>query len=173
MKLFLVLIISAIVSFTFAAPGSTDKTEVTSLIEEQSIEKQFLIIKSTRDYKDALMTAQQASTTLGIKLDLRDLTENKESGLTLSKEICEKEEGGVAPGWPCYLARGRWDDGTFISIEYSSAYEGFRKGYYIVVVATYPKDDESGELAAVLKKAKIHFPDAYVKTEKVYMGCMH
>lgn len=169
MKLFRILFASVLVSIVFSAGVSAEELDAASRIEKYSMEKEFVILKSTRDYKDVLRTAETASRLLEIKLDLRGLTENKESGLTLDKKICEEEGDGSS--WPCYYARGRYDDGTYLSIEYSSAFQGFRKGYYIVVAASYPKVDK--EISSVLKQAKTHYPDAYSKTTKVYMGCMH
>jgi hypothetical protein len=142
--------------------------ETNSEIESAMVEKQFVILKSTRDYKEALLTAQKVSKSLKLKLDLRGLSENKEIGLTFDRKSCE-EEGGYT--FPCYVARGRSDDGDYISIEYSSNYEGFTKGYYIVIASSHIKN--SKEIPATLKLVKTYYKDAYVKTAKVYVGCMH
>lgn len=135
---------------------------------EATVEKQFVILKSTKSYKEARGVAEKSAETLKIKLDLRGLSENKELGLTFDKKVCE-EEGGFE--FPCYIARGRFDDGEYISIEYSSAYEGFSDGYYIVVVSSYPRGSE--EIQATLRKVRTLYEDAYAKTSKVYVGCIH
>ncbi|MES1224662.1 MAG: hypothetical protein ABUT20_54725, partial [Bacteroidota bacterium] len=98
------------------------------------------------------------------KLDLRDLKPNKESGLTYAKKDCENEGG-----YPCYISRGRYDSGDYISIEWSDAFDGFAKGYYIVIVASGSKN----ETEPALKKAKQFYKDAYAKQCDVYVGCMH
>jgi hypothetical protein len=126
--------------------------------------KGMLILLSTKSYAAAKTLAQQAAGKLSLKLDLRGLVANKKSGLTYSRKDC-KNEGG----YPCYIARGRYDDGEFISIEYSNAIEGFAKGYYIVVAAC---GDET-ITKPVLAKAKKIYKDAYVKNTNVYIGCMH
>jgi hypothetical protein len=148
--------------------GFSQENNQDSEIESAMVEKQFVILKSTREYKEALLTAQKASKSLKMKLDLRGLTENKEIGLTFDRKSCE-EEGGYT--FPCYVARGRSDDGDYISIEYSSNYEGFTKGYYIVIASSHIKN--SNEIQAILKQVRMQFKDAYVKIAKVYMGCMH
>ncbi|MFL5765992.1 MAG: hypothetical protein ACJ77K_18755 [Bacteroidia bacterium] len=137
-------------------------------------EKDFLIIQSTKDYKAALQTAKQATKALDIKLDLRDLIPDNNTRIGLSEPVdtClkySKEYGGQDS--TCYLARGRWDDGIYISIEYTNAYDSFTKGYYIVMVGSGFKKDQS--LVDTLKKVKTKYSDAYIKTSKVYMCCMH
>ncbi len=58
-----------------------------------------------------------------------------------------------------------------MSIEYSNAYSEFTKGYYIVIAASGSKDD--AEIKNAFKKIKLRYRDAYIKSSKVYMGCMH
>jgi uncharacterized protein YxeA len=132
--------------------------------EQPYTNKSFVIIQSTKDYKKAKGEAIKASQQLKQQLDLRALTPNGKAGLTYSEKECENEGG-----YPCYIARGRYDDGDYVSIEWSNAFTGFAKGYYIVVVY-------SGNTAAasiVLSKAKKIFKDAYTKQARVYIGCMH
>jgi hypothetical protein len=99
-------------------------------------------------------------------LDLRGLAPNKESGLTFSKAACKEDE----IDYPSYFARGR-EDGIYVSIEYSDAYPAFAKGYYIVVAASGSKNEP--DMQATYKKIKAYSKDAYFKSSKVYMGCMH
>jgi hypothetical protein len=127
--------------------------------------KRFVIVQSTKSYADAKTTAIKASKQLNIKLDLRGLVPNKKTGLTDTKANCE--EGGIGE-YPCYYSRGRYDDGQYVSIEWSGAFPEFAKGYYIVIVASGDEDART-----VLPKAKKIFKDAYAKKAKVYLGCMH
>ena len=137
--------------------------EIDTLIESQSVQKQFLIVKSTKSYQEAKAFAKKISKQTGIPLNLQNLSYDKENLLTLPKDVCE--DNGFE--FPCYWARGRYDDGVYVSIEHSSAYEEFRNGYYIVMVA-------SGEnIKEILKKVKKVVKDAYIKTSKIYMGCVH
>jgi hypothetical protein len=95
------------------------------------VNKHFCIILSTKSYVEAKKVAEQAAKKYKIKIDYRDLLPNKKIGLTYNKADCE------AQGWdyPAYYSRGKEDEGEYISIEYSNAFEGFTKGYYIVIVA--------------------------------------
>jgi len=132
-------------------------------VMSQTTNKYFLIAKSTKNYDEAKQFALKLSRKSGIKTDFRGLMQAKRLGLSEDKKSCQ-EEGF---DFPCYIPRGRYDDGVYISIEYSTAYSGFTEGYYIIVVA-------SGEISkSVLVQIKNIVPDAYVKQSAVYMGCMH
>lgn len=134
---------------------------------EMYVKKDFLIIASTKNYNVALATAKKVSADQDIQLDLRGLSENKQTGLTLSKEDCENE------GWeyPAYVARGRWDDGIYISIEYSDAFIGFRQGYYVVIAASGNRNENNYK--NIFRKIKQSYKTAYSKSSKVSIGCMH
>ena len=135
-------------------------------------EKDFLIVYATKNYSIALSTAKQASKKLNIQLDLRNLLQDSDTlhGLTLPSDTCLKYWGDLDSSIrTCYVARGRYDDGIYISIEYSSSYYSCQRGYYIVMVDSGFKGD--GELKSTLKKVKTKYTDAYIKTSKVYMCC--
>jgi hypothetical protein len=100
-------------------------------------------------------------------MDLRDLAPDQDFGLTFSKESCDNEFGE----YPCYVPRGRWDDGVYISIEHSSSYAGFDEGLYVVVLASGSPHDRS--IGAAVRRAKSQYPDVVVKTAPVYLGCIH
>lgn len=158
-KLFLLLA----VLFSLAAHAQED----TLSMADQYVDKEFVIVRSAKKYADALQTARTAATRLKIKLDLRGLKPNKAIGLSWDKKTCETD-------WfesPCYVARGRYDDGEYVSIEYSTAYTGFAEGYYIVIIAGGPQGDDAVKQS--LRKARTVYKDAYAKRTKVYIGCMH
>jgi hypothetical protein len=129
-------------------------------------ETSFVIVKSTARYRAAADFARAASRELGVKLDLRGLHPDPTLGLTFPREQCE-DDGE----FPCYWPRGRFDDGVYLSVEHSSAYVGFRQDRYIVVLANGSRFHRP--LLAALKKARARYPDAYLKTTSVYLGCVH
>jgi hypothetical protein len=133
--------------------------------ERPYIKKAFVIIQSTKDYAAAKLTAEKAASQLHQKLDLRELKPNKKTGLTFTDSVCENEGG-----YPCYIARGRYDNGDYVSIEWSNAFEGFAKGFYIVVISS-GLDTEATN--TILKNAKKKFKDVYAKKAEIYVGCMH
>ncbi len=133
------------------------------IIASQYVKTQFLIAKSTKSYKEAKQFAVDLAKKTGIKLDLRGLSYHEKLKLSFSQQVCENEGYDV---YPCYYPRGRMA-GVFISIEYSNSYEGFSKGYYIVIVAN------GDDIKQTLPQVKSIVKDAYIKTTTVYMGCMH
>lgn len=130
--------------------------------EDAMVDKSFLIILSTKSYGSALKKAQKACNKLGLTLNLNGNYEDKEKGLTNNSLGPTGEKLG-------YIPRGRYDDGDYISIEYTDAYEEFTNGYYIVVVSSGNRED----VKKVLPKAKEHYKDAYIKDAKVFMGSMY
>jgi len=127
----------------------------------------FLIIHASKNYQLAKRVATEANKHLKYKIDFRDHEYNKTLGLSISKEECE--ENGFE--FPSYVQRGRGDDGKFISVEYTTNYNGFTPGLYIVVVASYTKGKK--EIAETLKFVKKHYETAYFKYTDIYVGCMH
>jgi len=127
----------------------------------------FVVLRSTRDYADALRFAKRASRWLDVPLDLRGLIHDPEHGLTWSRESCAEDP--LYP-YPCYTARGRWE-GTkhYVSIERSDAYRSMRPGFFVVIAAT----GEPKEMQAFAVSVRKKIPDAYAKAEDVYHGCLH
>lgn len=129
----------------------------------------FVILISTKSYESALERAKDASEKLGYPLDLRDLHENAEIGLSLPREVCEEEICGGGLEYPIYIPRSDWGDSKYVSIEYSDAFGGFTKGYYMVIVASGEKGDPIIDEA--LEESRQFYEDAYAKTCGVWMGC--
>ena len=141
-----------------------------NLKDDQFVSKQILILKSTKSYSDARAEAEAAAKKISMKLDLRGLRPNQKIGLSFSDQECRDVEFE----FPCYVARGQELEGEtqdYISVEYSDAYDGFQNGYYIVVAATASKQDS--KLKKLFKNIRKYYRDAYLKSTKVYMGCMH
>ena len=131
-------------------------------IDENFVHKYFLIVLSTKDYDVALRLAKEASASFDLQLVLNDNYPNKEKGLT-NDFVCSC---GEAHG---YNPRGRYDDGDYVSIEYSDYYNSFSKGYYLVIVSSGSKEEVNKKLPAIREV----YNSAYVKSSSVYMGCMH
>jgi len=129
----------------------------------------FVIVISTKDYDEALKRAKDASEKLGYPLDLRELHEHDEIGLSLPKEVCEEICGGGMVEYPQYLPRNDWGESKYVSVEYSDGFKGFTKGYYIVVVASGEKGDPI--IKEAVTESRKFYKDAYAKTCGVWMGC--
>lgn len=132
------------------------------------VTKDVLILQSTKDYQAALTSARLAAARLRIPLNLEGYRPNAHSGLTMSKKDCA--DNGFE--YPAYVARGREEeDAAYVSIEYSTGYNGFAKGYYLVVAAV----GESGSTVVQNTSTAAHhwYNDAYAKRTQVWVGCIH
>lgn len=135
------------------------------------VPKQVIIVRSTKSYEEALTAAKDAAKRLGKKLDLRELQPNAKTGLTLSEAAC-KTGGSDEKDYPYYPARGdgNAENDDYVSVEYTDAYKGFAKGFYIVVVGI---TDVSGAAAEkLLAEVKKVYGDAYGKKTVVWYGPM-
>ncbi|RYY25026.1 MAG: hypothetical protein EOP41_05460 [Sphingobacteriaceae bacterium] len=137
------------------------------------VPKDIIILRSTKNYQTALSVAKQAASKLHQKLDLRGLTANTKTGLTMSKADCLGSGGSDDFGYPCYIARGEGNafNDAYISVEFADAYKGFAKGYYVVVAAI--TDVKSAAMKNKLAAIKKTYPDAYAKRTYIWLGCMH
>jgi len=130
-------------------------------------DKEFVIVKSTPSFKEATETAAKVAAELGIALNLRGLSPNLRTGLTSSKDECVRN--GLF--YPCYVPRGRFDDGTYVSVEWSSQYEVFERALYVVMIASHAPG--SKETSRALAAARRFYRAAYAKRVRIYVGCMH
>jgi hypothetical protein len=130
-------------------------------------DKEFVIVASARSFTEAARLASDAGMALYLKQDLRGVAEDKKIGLTFSKEECEKNNWD----FPCYVPRGRFDDGIWVSVEHSSGYEGFAPRLYLIIIASAPVHDPMIKVA--LDMARKQYPKAYAKRAAVYMDCIH
>jgi hypothetical protein len=133
--------------------------------DDPFMSRSFLILASVKNVKDAYKAAEKAAKSTGLPFKNKKIAADSSIGATFPKDTCD------AAGYnhPCYWARGTYDNGDYISIEYSDSFYGFASGYFMVIAS-------SGDLADVKKaKEKIRtlYPKAYIKTTKVYVGCMH
>ena len=129
---------------------------------DMTMEKSFIIVGTAKKYKRALRLAQKAANKLVIPLDLRGMINDNNEGLT-SNMVCGcGEKHGYHP-------RGRYDDGKYISIEYSSEYDDFTPGLYIIIVASGVPED----MSPLLEEIQLKMKKAHIKSTRVYMGGMH
>lgn len=127
--------------------------------------KSLIVIKSTTSFRAAKAAAIQAAERLGVRLDLRGLAESQKIGLTFPKVVCDAN----GYSYPCYVSRSRYDDGLYVSVEYSNVYEGLTRGLYLVILASGGVD----ELQPALALGRRSYPDAHVQTTKVYVEWVH
>jgi hypothetical protein len=127
----------------------------------------FLMLAVTDDYGAAYTMALEVATRLDLRLDLRELIYDVTHGLTWSPEQCDEETWE----YPCYIARGRFDDGVYVSVEPADVYDYGMSGQYVVIAASGDQHEEGFRTA--LNHAQRLYPEATVHTVPVFMGCVH
>lgn len=164
MKKFLLVLLVLSCSVALSQTETTPTSETTA---SPYAERDFLIIASTKNIKEAFALAKKASEKTGYRFRDNALQKDSVSGATFPIDTCKT----FGFEFPCYVARGRYDDGAYFSVEYSDAYSGFKKGFFIVIAANGHKDNE--EFKNAVKKIKLQYPKSYIKRTTVYLGCMH
>lgn len=139
-----------------AALGEQRLTE-----EDFYSDRYILILKSTKDYNEAVNFARDASKKLSIEFDNENTRYSKEEGIYYEGTDDPLYEGKYYPR--------RYTE-EFISLENSGYYKGFADGFIIVVGGIY-NDRKASKQA--LGKVKTVYHDAYIKKTKMWMGCIH
>jgi hypothetical protein len=154
---------SILVIFLFAI------TQINAQEEEYSpyVQKGFVIVAAGKNYDAMKKMASEVSEKLDYELELRGLDYNKEIGLTFSEDECNDSEYD----FPWYARRELWDEGEYVSIEYTTDYDGFTPELYIIVVSSHDKGSQ--ELTDALEHTKKYYKNAYIKYSEFYMGCGH
>jgi hypothetical protein len=160
---------------TFSVPGiAGPKTPK----KEESVEEKInfdqprwiVILGVYKDFAEAKADAQKFSKASSVPFSMRGNVFDKK-GLHYPKNFDDELYAGE------YLARRTNAHGEagqeleeYLSIERSDGYDGFAKGYYIVVgaVAETAKDG-----LAQAERFKAFSKDTYVKKTIIYMGCLH
>lgn len=127
------------------------------------IDRSFLIIRSTTDFSDAKRSAEKAAVRLELEAQITDCDPHPTQGFEC-EWLC-----GCGEMHESHVPRGRYDDGNYVSVEFSSDYSEFEQGYYIVVASSGDEKD----VLPFLDQVRRQYPNAYAKTAEVYIGCMH
>ena len=129
-------------------------------IEDQMAKVGIIIIYSTKEFEVAKEVAVTAAELMSDSLNV----------LAMASDFDEPVKCGCGMDHQ-RRPRGQYDDGDYISVERGSDRPEFTNGYYLVIAGS--GHNSSGELDNRLEYAKGFYPDAYIKSIKVYMGCMH
>ncbi len=141
-------------------PAFADENELDQ--SQLYLDRYVLLLKTTKDYREATNFSENASKALTRNFDNKDIKYSKEKGVYFSETIDDPMyAGGYYP---------RRYSGEDITIENSNGYNGFFPGYLIVIGGIY-NDAISAEKA--LQTAKEFYPDAYLKKTVMWMGCIH
>lgn len=133
----------------------------------QMTEKDFVVLPAIASYAEARRVAGAAARGLGLKVDLRRARPDGHGGLIFSAADCKANDWD----YPCYVARGRYDDGAYVSIDEAARFFDDEEEGYLVILASGPKGDPLAQ--AVAKKALALFPAAELRTDAVSEACIH
>ncbi len=167
-----ILIFSALaLGHGFAAPKKAVKKEdAPPTVDEQMPPRWVVILGVYKDFKEARANAQKFAKASKVPFSMNGNIFDKK-GLRLPESLDDELYAGE------YLAR-RYNSGRdgekqleeFISVERSDGYEGFAKGFYIVIGGIV---ETKADGLAQEQRFKAVAPDTYVKKTRIYMGCMH
>jgi hypothetical protein len=133
----------------------------------EGIEKDFAVLPAVRTYAEARRAAGAAARQLGLKLDLRRARLAARGGLTFPRADCK----AMDREYPCHVARGLNDDGSYVSIDEASAFFDAEEMGFLIILASGPKNDPS--VRAVADRARALALPAEVRSDNVYEGCGH
>ncbi len=127
----------------------------------------FVVLPAVPSYREARALADLAASRLSLRRDWRGAVADGRGGLTFSRRVC----AASGRDYPCFITRGRSDDGQYVSIDDASMlFERPTKGY-VVVLGSGPAGAPA--LRALVEKARGPFPAVSLVTETVYQGCIH
>ena len=125
-------------------------------------DKCLLILKTTKDYNEAVSFASKASEKLDREFKNEHVEYSEEKGIYYAETL------------PDGMYRGKYYprrySGEHISLENSSGYKGLTPGFIIVLGGIY---DNHAEAKEALAKTRESHKDAYVKKTNMWMGCIH
>lgn len=171
MKTFLALFAMVLLALpAFAAPKTVKKEAPADEKINFDVPRWVVILGVYKDFPEAKADALKFSKASKVPFSMGGNIFDKK-GLHFPKSFADELYAGE------YLARR--DNGTtdgekvlpeYLSIERSDGYEGFAKGYYIVVGAIVPTAKDG---LAQVERFKLFAHDTYVKKTIIYMGCLH
>ena len=133
----------------------------------EMVEKDFVVLPAITSYTEAHLVARTAARRLGLKLDLRRARPDGYGRLTFSPADCKAN----ARAYPCFVSRGRQDDGSYVSVDVADRFFDAEARGYLVILGSGPKDDPSTR--ALAEKARSLFPLAELRTDDVWQGRVH
>ena len=130
----------------------------------EMVEKDFVVLPAIVSYTEAHLVARTAARRLGLKLDLRRARPDGYGRLTFPPADCKANN----TAYPCFVSRGREDDGTYVSVDVADRFFDAEARGYLVILGSGPKDDPSTR--ALAEKARSLFPLAELRTDDVWQG---
>lgn len=137
------------------------------------MENRYVVILSVyQDFAEAKADAVKIAKASKVPFSMEHRIFDKKRGLIYPDNFDDEVFRGeyVARRFHTTVLKEGADDTPYISVERSDGYDGFKKGFYIVVAGVH---DNSAAAQKQLKQFTDWAPTAYAKKTRIYMGCMH
>ncbi len=131
-----------------------------------------VILSVYKSFAEARADAEKISKAAKVPFSMEGRIYDKKRGLIYPDNFDDEVFRGqyVARRYHTTVLKGNETDREFLSVERSDGYDGFKKGFYIVVAGIR---DNAREAQADVKRYTAWAPTAYAKKTRIYMGCMH
>jgi hypothetical protein len=171
MKAPLALLFAALLAMPALAAEKKPAPDSPEAIEAQMSQARWVVILGVyKDFAEAKADALKFSKASKVPFSMRGNIFDKK-GLHFPKDIDDPLYAGeyVSRSHNTYVD-GKKELEEHLSVERSDGYQGFAKGYYIVV-GTISETGKDG--LAQAERFKAFSKDTYVKKTIIYLGCMH
>ena len=141
--------------------------------EPDFMENRYVVILSVyKSFPEAREDAEKIGKAAKLPFSMEGRVFDKKRGLIYPDNFDDEVFRGqyVARRYHQTVLKGSDRDREYLSVERSDGYDGFKKGYYIVVAGVH---DNSAAATAQTKRFTAWAPTAYPKKTRIYMGCMH
>lgn len=141
--------------------------------EPDFMENRHVVILSVYPaFADARADAEKIAKAAHLPFSMEGRVFDKKRGLIYPDNFDDEVFRGqyVARREHTTVLKGSEDEREYLSVERSDGYDGFKKGYYIVVAGIHTSPSAA---IAQAKKFTPWAPTAYAKKTRIYMGCMH
>jgi hypothetical protein len=160
------------ITFIFAAAFLLSPTIVRAK-EPDFLENRHVVILSVyKDFTDARADAEKIAKASRVPFSMEGRVYEKRRGLIYPDNFADEIFRGqyVSRRYHKTVLKDGGEERQYLSVERSDGYDGFKKGFYIVVAGIHA---DSASAQADAKRFAAWAPTAYAKKTRIYMGCMH
>ena len=141
--------------------------------EPDFMENRYVVILSVyKDFAEARADAEKVAKASRVPFSMDGRVYDRKRGLIYPDDSDDEVFRGqyVARRSDKTVLKGSDEQRRYLSVERSDGYDGFKKGFYIVVAGIH---EDSPSAQADVKRFSAWVPTAYAKKTRIYMGCMH
>jgi hypothetical protein len=131
-----------------------------------------VILSVYKSFAEARADAERISKASKVPFSMQGRVYDKKRGLIYPDNDEDEAFRGqyFARRYHTTVLKGSDESREYLSVERSDGYDGFKKGFYIVVAGIH---ENAAAAQADAKRFSAWAPTAYAKKTRIYMGCMH